>query len=299
MFPKSIITASAIGLAILGMIQAAPLRTDEVQGLALINQARQKVGQAPLAWDDALKQDAHVWSGNLAADNKLEHAPASDRNGAGELLSMFRTEDRTSVQMTRPITESSKNWLNADSQQQSTDVAKQLGLAEQLLSGKATRIGCATSTVNGNSKSQWFLYIVCRVHADIQPYVSFALSSSLVCSNLYVCSAGNNSLDRRGGGSGVMTWFNPSLGSCGRTNGDNDMVVAISHITMGDAGGNPNNNPNCGKTITISRGGITKTATIVDKCMGCAADHIDVSPAVFRAFADLGAGKIGDVKWSF
>lgn len=96
-----------------------------------------------------------------------------------------------------------------------------------------------------------------------------------------------------------MTWFNPSLGSCGRTNGDNDLVVAISHITMGDAGGNPNNNPNCGKTITISRSGITKTATIVDKCMGCGVDHIDVSPAVFRAFADLGAGKIGDVKWSF
>ncbi|KAI8266394.1 Allergen Asp f 7 [Colletotrichum sp. SAR11_239] len=280
MFPKSIITASAIGLATLGMIQAAPLSTDEVQGLALINQARQKVGQAPLAWDDALKQDAHVWSGNLAADNKLEHAPASDRNGAGELLSLFRTEDRNSVQMTRPITESSKNWLNAEGQQQSTDVAKQLGLAEQLLSGKATRIGCATSTVNGNLESQWFLYTVCRVHADIR-------------------AAENNSLDRRGGGSGVMTWFNPSLGSCGRTNGDNDMVVAISHITMGDAGGNPNNNPNCGKTITISRGGITKFATIVDKCMGCGVDHIDVSPAVFRAFADLGAGKIGDVKWSF
>ncbi|KAF5518289.1 Allergen Asp f 7 [Colletotrichum aenigma] len=276
MFPKSIITASAIGLATLGMIQAAPLSTDEFQSLALINQARQKVGQAPLAWDDALKQDAHVWSGNLAADDKLEHAPASGRNGAGELLSMFRTEDRTSVQMTRPITESSKNWLNADGQQQSTDVAKQLGLAEQLLSGKATRIGCATSTVNGNSESQWFLYTVCRVHADIQP-------------------AENNSLDRRGSGSGVMTWFNPSLGSCGRINGDNDMVVAISHITMDDAGGNPNNNPNCGKTITISRGGITKTATIVDKCMGCGVDHIDVSPAVFRAFADLGAGKIGDV----
>ncbi|KAF4927125.1 Allergen Asp f 7 [Colletotrichum viniferum] len=280
MFPKSIITASAISLATLGMIQAAPLSTDEVQGLALINQARQKVGQAPLAWDDALKQDAHVWSGNLAADNKLERAPASDRNGAGELLSMFRTEDHNSVQMTRPITESSKNWLNADGQQQSTDVAKQLGLAEQLLSGKATRIGCATSTVNSNSESQWFLYTVCRVHADVQP-------------------AENNSLDRRGGGSGVMTWFNPSLGSCGRTNGDNDLVVAISHITMGDAGGNPNNNPNCGKTITISRSGITKTATIVDKCMGCGVDHIDVSPAVFRAFADLGAGKIGDVKWSF
>ncbi|KAL3294261.1 riboflavin aldehyde-forming enzyme [Colletotrichum asianum] len=282
MFPKSFITASAISLATLGMVQAAPLSTDEVQGLALINQVRQKVGQAPLAWDDALKQDAHVWSGNLAADNKLEHAPASDRNGAGELLSMFRTEDRNSVQLTRPITESSKNWLNADDQQQSTDVAKQLGLAEQLLSGKATRIGCATSTINGNSESQWFLYTVCRVHAEIQP-------------------AENNSLglDRRGGGAGVMTWFNPSLGSCGRTNGDNDMVVAISHITMGDAGGNPNNNPNCGKTITISRGGITKTATIVDKCMGCGVDHIDVSPAVFRAFADLGAGKIGDVKWSF
>ncbi|KAJ0346912.1 hypothetical protein COL26b_007774 [Colletotrichum chrysophilum] len=257
MFPKSIITASAIGLATLGMAQAATLSTDEVQGLALINQARQKVGKAPLGWDDALKQDAHVWSGNLAADNKLEHAPASDRNGAGELLSMFRTEDHNSVQMIRPIAESSKNWLNADGQQQSTDVAKQLGLAEQLLSGKATRIGCATSIVNGNSESQWFLYTWFR----------------------------------------VMTWFNPSLGSCGRTNGDNDMVVAISHITMGDAGGNPN--PNCGKTITISRGGITKTATIVDKCMGCGVDHIDVSPAVFRTFADLGAGKIGDVKWSF
>jgi len=62
-------------------------------------------------------------------------------------------------------------------------------------------------------------------------------------------------------------------------------------------GGNSNNNPLCGKTITITYNGVTKTAKVVDTCEGCAAGNIDLSPSLFQDFAPLSAGRVGGVSW--
>lgn len=123
MVTKILFSAAAIGVATLGIVQAAPATTDEIQGLNMINLARQKVGQAPLSWDTTLKEDALLWSGNLAALGTLKHAPVSERKGAGELISMFRTEDRNNIQMTHPISESAKKWLGTDAKQHATDAS--------------------------------------------------------------------------------------------------------------------------------------------------------------------------------
>jgi len=63
-------------------------------------------------------------------------------------------------------------------------------------------------------------------------------------------------------------------------------------------GGNSNNNPLCGKTITISYNGVTSTGTVVDTCEGCDAGSIDLSPSLFQKFAPLGSGRVGGVTWS-
>ena len=64
---------------------------------------------------------------------------------------------------------------------------------------------------------------------------------------------------------------------------------------MGEAS---NNNPYCGKTITIQgAGGKTVIATIKDKCGACAYGDIDVSNHCFKEFADLGAGRIPITWW--
>ncbi|KAI0903345.1 riboflavine-aldehyde-forming enzyme [Ustulina deusta] len=88
---------------------------------------------------------------------------------------------------------------------------------------------------------------------------------------------------------GDMTYYNPGLGYCGQTNGDNDAVVALS---PGEVVGK------CGKTIKIHHDGKSATAKVVDKCPGCAAGSIDVSPVVFKQLANLDQGRV-HVTWEF
>ncbi|SAM08159.1 hypothetical protein [Absidia glauca] len=64
-----------------------------------------------------------------------------------------------------------------------------------------------------------------------------------------------------GSHSGRGTWYTPDLGSCGKTNSADDMVVAINYIDMAN-GANSNNNPKCGKKIKISYQGKSTEATI-------------------------------------
>lgn len=89
--------------------------------------------------------------------------------------------------------------------------------------------------------------------------------------------------------SGDMTYFAPGLGSCGGTNSESDAIVALSYLQY--EGANP-----CGRTISITMNGVTTSATVVDKCMGCADDAIDVSPVVFEQLASLDAGRV-TVEW--
>lgn len=91
--------------------------------------------------------------------------------------------------------------------------------------------------------------------------------------------------------SGDMTYYAPGLGSCGGTNSESDAIVALSYLQYN--GANP-----CGKTINITLNGKTTTATVVDKCMGCAEDAIDVSPSVFDKLASLDVGRT-TVEWEF
>jgi hypothetical protein len=82
---------------------------------------------------------------------------------------------------------------------------------------------------------------------------------------------------------------NPS--SCGTTNdGEAETVLALPVGVMTDA--------DCGKKVTISYLGRTATGTVVDKCMGCDNDSIDLSRKLFGELADLSAGRISGVTWS-
>jgi hypothetical protein len=53
-----------------------------------------------------------------------------------------------------------------------------------------------------------------------------------------------------------------------------------------------NNNPYCGKTITIKHNGQTVVATVVDKCMGCNDYSIDLAIDAFSSLGmDLSIGR--------
>lgn len=101
-----------------------------------------------------------------------------------------------------------------------------------------------------------------------------------------------------GKNSGDITYYAPGLGSCGITNGPSDMIVALAADMM-TGYANPNDNPNCGKSITISYNGVTATATIEDTCEACTGASIDLTPSLFEKFAPLGVGRVSGVEWWF
>lgn len=110
-----------------------------------------------------------------------------------------------------------------------------------------------------------------------------------------------NSASAGGSGTfaGQITYYAIGMGSCGIDDSGKDQtesVVAISHLKMGEQS---NGNPMCGKTITIYSNGKSTTATVKDKCMGCAENDIDVSEKVFKElWGDLSTGR-DDATWSF
>lgn len=59
-----------------------------------------------------------------------------------------------------------------------------------------------------------------------------------------------------------------------------------------------NGNPFCGKSVTIKLGSKTVQAKVVDKCMGCEGNSIDLSNAAFEVLADFAVGRT-QAEWWF
>ncbi|KAI0315843.1 hypothetical protein OF83DRAFT_1032517, partial [Amylostereum chailletii] len=56
--------------------------------------------------------------------------------------------------------------------------------------------------------------------------------------------------------------------------------------------------PHCGGSITISYGGKTAQATIVDECPGCPYGGLDLTEGLFSYFASTDKGVLSGT-WSF
>ncbi|EEQ28421.1 uncharacterized protein MCYG_01309 [Microsporum canis CBS 113480] len=96
---------------------------------------------------------------------------------------------------------------------------------------------------------------------------------------------------------GEITFYDGGVGSCGSdidTNGEN--AIALPFELMGPLS---NNNPYCGKQVSITYMGKTTTATVKDKCMGCFGNNIDMTRKLFYFFGDESQGRIHDVEWHF
>ncbi|CAF9942003.1 MAG: hypothetical protein ALECFALPRED_009438 [Alectoria fallacina] len=99
---------------------------------------------------------------------------------------------------------------------------------------------------------------------------------------------------------GDLTYYDPGLGACGVTSSDTDHIVSISHFTF-DAvskSSNPNANPLCGHKLRAVRNGNSIDLTVVDRCVGCQATDLDVSPGAFKQLADATLGRV-EVTWAW
>ncbi|PQE30511.1 allergen Asp F7 protein [Rutstroemia sp. NJR-2017a WRK4] len=95
---------------------------------------------------------------------------------------------------------------------------------------------------------------------------------------------------------GDITFYVAGLGSCGwTTDGDTEAIIALPYELMGTQS---NGNPYCGLYVTISYGGKTVNAKVVDKCMGCTGKSIDLSKAAWNQLASEDVGRT-QAEWWF
>jgi len=88
-----------------------------------------------------------------------------------------------------------------------------------------------------------------------------------------------------------FTLYQTGLGACGNTNSNTDFIVALNTQQYGSGG-------HCFDMITISYGGKTSQAQIVDMCPGCPYGGLDFSPSLFDFFASESEGVIYG-SWTF
>ncbi|EED82369.1 predicted protein [Postia placenta Mad-698-R] len=101
-------------------------------------------------------------------------------------------------------------------------------------------------------------------------------------------------IDKRVTHTGRGTYYDVGLGACGYNDVDSDAIVAISHEIYGGGG-----NCNQWMQITNPSTGQVQYGKTRDKCMGCAATAIDMSPSLFESLGvPLGQG-VQTVEWHF
>ncbi|MCJ1430968.1 hypothetical protein MMC27_000318 [Xylographa pallens] len=94
-------------------------------------------------------------------------------------------------------------------------------------------------------------------------------------------------------------------GSCGNTNPDSSIIVALGNKWMD----NEYQSPFCGRTINVvntgsSDGGVhgkgnTITATVQDTCESCQNDNLDFSIGAWNALTSNSEESVVDVTWHF
>ncbi|KAJ1971421.1 hypothetical protein H4R35_005267 [Dimargaris xerosporica] len=96
--------------------------------------------------------------------------------------------------------------------------------------------------------------------------------------------------------------FSGENNACGGKYEDTDLVVALDTSQFADGAGDDlyDNNPNCGRTVEVTRGGKTIQVKVVDQCTTCGDASLDLSPAAFKELeADLDKGELHDYTWKF
>jgi hypothetical protein len=94
--------------------------------------------------------------------------------------------------------------------------------------------------------------------------------------------------------SGTATYYAVGLGACGKHNRPSDYIVALNSAQYG--GGYPG--PNCFKHITITSGGKSANAIIMDECPTCGYGDLDLSQGLFEHFAPTSKG-VFEMQWTF
>ncbi|KAI9811489.1 MAG: hypothetical protein M1827_005472 [Pycnora praestabilis] len=161
----------------------------------------------------------------------------------------------------------------------------------------------SSSSIPASSSSTSTTPVVVNVPTPSQPVAAYtppaSTTSAAAAASSPASSSGDAATGQCSSGSpctGDITFYAAGLGACGETSdGSAEDVIALPFGMMGTQS---NGNPFCGKTVTIKLGSKSATATVVDKCMGCTGNSIDLSTHVFNQLADESVGRT-QAEWYF
>ncbi|KAL7902801.1 expansin module family protein [Trichoderma sp. SZMC 28014] len=115
--------------------------------------------------------------------------------------------------------------------------------------------------------------------------VSITTVVSALCLAIATSAAPTEQETRAAANTGSMTYYEVGLGACGATNSDSELVCAVSHILY------DSEHP-CGRNIRINNEGRSVVVRVVDRCVGCAENDLDLSPTAFQqVIGPLGIGR--------
>ncbi|EEH06401.1 riboflavin aldehyde-forming enzyme [Histoplasma capsulatum G186AR] len=157
---------------------------------------------------------------------------------------------------------------------------------------------------SNKKKQRVFLIVggVVLLHLILVIGLTVGLSGRNKSSNINHHSSVDLPLPNNHGGPymGDLTYYDPGLGACGIESSAGEPVCAVSHYLYDavSVGPNPNANPLCGKKLRLRRAGRSVDVTVVDRCVGCQPNDIDVSISVFTQLALEEQGRV-DVQWAW
>jgi hypothetical protein len=130
-----------------------------------------------------------------------------------------------------------------------------------------------------------------NIHRRVEASLGSGEEASLLNSTgKYVAELQQEDLTKRGD-SARFTWFVTGLGACGGVNTDSDFIVAINQPQW-DGGSH------CYETVTLTFNGKSAQAQIVDECMECPPNALDLSIGLFRFLAGPSVDQVTG-EWSF
>jgi Lytic transglycolase len=96
---------------------------------------------------------------------------------------------------------------------------------------------------------------------------------------------------------GTATYYSSGVEACGGTVNDSDLTVALpASMFNPSSNGNPDKNPLCGRKIHVRGPKGSAQVYIKDVCPNCGPDALDLSPAAFKAIADVSDGRVS-IDW--
>jgi hypothetical protein len=205
--------------------------------------------------------------------NHARHQHQHGHQQKRDLVTEWTTEYET-VTVTEWIDETTTEWITPGV----TKEASSTNVPGQFFEGYSSQAESAAPTVPAPEPTTQAPAPEPTTSVYVPPVLAQTTTAAPPPQSTQVSNAGGGASSDNAHGTqhtGDLTYYALGMGACGWDDSGKDQtenIVAISYAVMGEQS---NGNPMCGKTISISYGGKTITATIRDKCMGCAPDDID------------------------